>query len=100
MSTDIPVLNVSSPVCGAAYVAFQSIVGCHGERGFHVESVSYEMALAALIRLADKAHLVKILNPGVELWRTGRPLRLRLYVSHRLPGLPQLVTVLRRSDSS
>lgn len=58
----------------------------------------YEDALSELIKLSDEAHFVKDKDLGIELWRTGKPLRMRMYVSIRGEGLPQLVTVLRGSD--
>lgn len=63
-----------------------------------VEAVPYELALARLIDEMDRAHLVREIGPGVELWRGGRPRQLRFRVSRRGHGLPQLVTVLRAHD--
>lgn len=62
-------------------------------------SLSYEEARAALIRASLAAHRVKELEPGIALWRTGLPLRLRLRVAERGPGLPQLLTVMRGHDA-
>jgi hypothetical protein len=50
-----------------------------------------------LLGLIAGAHRQRVQDNGLELWRTGRPLRLRLLVSHepRPEGpLPQLVRVL------
>lgn len=55
----------------------------------------YEQALAELIRISDLAHFVKNIHNGVELWRVGKPLRMRMIVSSRFQGRPQLVTVLK-----
>ena len=54
---------------------------------------TYEQALAELVRLSESARPIKETSPGVWLYRTGKPLRLRLTVSTVGPGLPQLVTV-------
>jgi len=46
---------------------------------------SYNEALGELIRLSDGAHLVKRVvgdyGDDVEIWRTGKPLRMRLVVA-------------------
>lgn len=61
----------------------------------------YEDALALLIGISERAHYVKEAHEGMELWRTGKPDgRLRLIVSRRLQGQPQLVTVLKGHDGS
>ena len=59
----------------------------------------YENALGELIRLSEQAHYVKDKHPGIELWRTGKPHRLRMIVSTRREGLPQLITVLKGHDN-
>jgi hypothetical protein len=59
--------------------------------------VSYEAALAALIDLAQSAHLVRMTDRG-ELWRSAAPERLRFLVARGNAGLPQLVTVLPEHD--
>ncbi len=61
-------------------------------------AMDYNDALADLIELSGRAHKVKCLHEGIELWRTGRPGRLRMVVSTRNAGLPQLVTVLNCHD--
>jgi hypothetical protein len=61
-------------------------------------SASYEEALAELIRWSEVARPKKKIAPGVWLYRGPRPLRLRLRVSHKGPGLPQLMTVLKSKD--
>lgn len=63
--------------------------------------LSYEQALAELIRLSEQSHFVKALDGGIEFWRTGRPHRLRFRVSTRSSargGKPQLLTVLAGKD--
>lgn len=62
--------------------------------------LTYEQALARLIRESEKAHMVKARrNPGEELWRGGKPHRLRFVVARGNGGMPQLVTVLRGCDA-
>jgi hypothetical protein len=51
-------------------------------------------AFLELIRISEMARLVKEHHPGIFIYRTGKPKRHRLVVSTRMPGLPQLVTVL------
>lgn len=66
--------------------------------------LSYEQALGALIRIAESAHRVmtpsgpKTTKHGFEVWRSGKPWRLRLWVSRAREGKPQLVTVLTAFD--
>jgi len=60
--------------------------------------LSYERALAALIKTMDQAHYVKTIRDGFELWRGPKPHRLRLRVSRGGSALPQVVTVLRGCD--
>lgn len=61
-------------------------------------SFQYNIALSELIKLTSEAHFVKDIHDRVELWRTGKPHRLRLIVSRRMPGMKQLVTVLKGSN--
>jgi len=56
--------------------------------------IDYEHALEQLIDHTRTARRVKMLDTGAQLWRTGKPLRLRLIVDCNQPGKPQLVTVL------
>ncbi len=57
-------------------------------------SATYEQALAQLIRWSAAAVLKHPdWHPGIDLYRSPKPWRARLYVSRRGPGLPQLVTV-------
>ena len=60
-------------------------------------SSRYDTALGELIRLCDGAHFVKQVG-DFELWRTGKPERLRLRVLRGNSGLPQVVTVVRGHD--
>lgn len=60
-------------------------------------ALTYEAALAELIRDLDCAHFVKHQN-GVELWRGSKPHRLRYRVSRSFDGAPQVITVLRGCD--
>lgn len=63
--------------------------------------LSFEQALERLIVASEAAHLVKARrNPGEELWRGGKPHRLRFIVARGNHGLPQLVTVLRGCDAN
>lgn len=61
-----------------------------------VQSVPYEVALAELVRLSLRAHMVRQLHAdGTELWRGPKPLRLRFIVGVSSGGaLPQLLTVI------
>jgi len=45
-----------------------------------------------------EAHYVKPTQGGAELWRTGKPMRLRLIVGPGEGGLPALLTVLPGHD--
>lgn len=63
--------------------------------------LTYEQALAKLIRVSDKAHRVKPWRNGLILYRGPRPRRLRLMVSEAVTPerpLPQLVTVYAGHD--
>lgn len=63
--------------------------------------LTYDQALGRLIDEAGRAHLVKARrNAGEELWRGGKPHRLRFVVARGNSGLPQLVTVLRGCDAT
>lgn len=60
---------------------------------------TFEEGLERLIQVSETARLVRENHtPGVDLYRTkaepGGRGRIRLMVSRRLPGKPQLVTVL------
>lgn len=67
---------------------------CPGKR-----DVSLAQAIAELTELSARAHYVKTLESGLELWRCGKPWRLRFRVERGLSGKPRLVTVLRGCDS-
>lgn len=54
----------------------------------------YNVALGELIKITSSAHFVKKTNDDFEVWRTGKPLRMRFIVSRKNRGLPQVVTVL------
>lgn len=60
--------------------------------------IDRDRALTELIAIAEGAHPVKEIEPGLWLWRGPKPRRLRLRVSTIGPGLPQLVTVLTAHD--
>lgn len=62
--------------------------------------LSYGRALAEIVRAVERAHRVKGLPGGAELWRGPRPDRLRIFVAPaRAPGLaPVVVTVMRGCD--
>jgi hypothetical protein len=62
--------------------------------------LSYERALERLIDESERAHFVKDRrNPEEQLWRCGKPWRLRFVVADRGHGKPVLVTVLRGCDA-
>lgn len=58
--------------------------------------LTYEAALADLVRASEDAHVVRTLPTGALLCRGPRPRRLRYVVRNpsELGALPQLVTVL------
>lgn len=57
--------------------------------------LTYEDALAELIRLSEAAHYVKETHAGAQQWRGPKPGRLRMIVQpNPEPLLPTLVTVL------
>jgi len=58
----------------------------------------YNIALTELIRLSNKSRFIKNLYDGIELWRTGKPLRMRMIVSSRFPGKKQIITILKGCD--
>lgn len=60
--------------------------------------LSYEQALADLVRLSTDAHHVRTLATGLDLWRGPKPQRLRCYVGQGTGALPVLVTVLAGCD--
>ncbi len=60
--------------------------------------MSYEVALGELVSLSTRAHFVRHLESGAELWRGPKPARVRMIVMRGFAGLPQLVTVLRGWD--
>jgi hypothetical protein len=71
-----------------------------------LRGATYEEALERLIAASETARLIRAdHNPGVDLYRTkaerGGRGRIRLLVSRRLPGAPQLMTVIvgGRDDS-
>lgn len=65
-----------------------------------VHCPSWDDAYRALIQESRKAHYVKTKPNGVELWRGGRPLRMRYLVAKTGQGrLPVLLTVLRGHDA-
>jgi len=64
-----------------------------------LRGATYEEALEKLIVASETARLIREdHNPGVDLYRTkaepGGRGRIRLLVSRRLPGAPQLMTVI------
>jgi len=59
---------------------------------------NYEQALAELVRCSERARRVKEIEPGVWLYREGRPRRLRFRVAENGNGAPQLMTVLAGHD--
>jgi hypothetical protein len=63
-----------------------------------VHQCSHDEARDDLIALSARAHFVKPLHSGCELWRTGKPHRLRLIVGPGEGDMPALVTVLAGCD--
>lgn len=66
---------------------------CPGKR-----RLGYNQALGELVAASESAHLVRNQRNGSELWRGGKPWRLRFIVCSDRDGLPQLVTVLPGCD--
>lgn len=66
---------------------------CPGKHG-----ISLEEAVTELRDLSAGAHYVKTLESGLELWRGGKPWRLRYRVERCHNGI-RLVTVLRGCDT-
>ncbi|HTQ79796.1 MAG TPA: hypothetical protein VMM92_07355 [Thermoanaerobaculia bacterium] len=64
--------------------------------------LSYEEALADLIRASHEARRVKILPTGLVLYRGPKPRRLRFFLQEAVepPALPILVTVCGKSGDS
>jgi hypothetical protein len=60
-------------------------------------SGTFSVALSELIELCETAHYVKTVG-DYELWRTGKPSRIRLRIMRGNAGLPQVVTVVRGHD--
>jgi hypothetical protein len=60
--------------------------------------MSYETALGEIVSDSERAHQVKTLRSGAQLWRGPKPRRLRYIVMDDSPGLPVLVTVLGAFD--
>jgi hypothetical protein len=65
-----------------------------------VGASTYEAALAALITESERAHFVKRLATGAELWRGPSPLRLRFIVGPGRGAKPALVTVEASHDGT
>lgn len=61
--------------------------------------IKYEQALREILEHADRAHRVKEIEPGVSEWRARPPLRLRFRIAEHGPDLPQVLTVLKPSES-
>lgn len=59
---------------------------------------TYASALAYLIDQSEVARPMREIESGIVEYRGARPRRLRFRVSTRLPGLPQLITVLGPFD--
>jgi hypothetical protein len=65
------------------------------------DRLTYREALEALTALSERAHKLMDRDNGTELWRTGRPERLRLVVGPGEwgpEGKPALLTVLGPYD--
>jgi hypothetical protein len=60
--------------------------------------LTYEQGLGELIQLSERAHYVKNLDNKAQLWRAGKPIRLRFVVIPSTRGLSALVTVLTEHD--
>lgn len=57
------------------------------------EGLSFGQAMGDLIKLCDRARYVKDLESGAQLWKTGRPEKMR-FVVREMPQGPAVVTVL------
>jgi hypothetical protein len=70
------------------------------ERVKRARSLTYEQALGELVSECERARYIRTLESGLELWRGGKPLRLRMRVARGHEGLPQLVTVILGHDGA
>lgn len=97
----VPVQQMGEPIGQAAGEFF--ITG-HAVRRFRervpgAARLSYDQALTQMIQQMKRAHYVKQIRDGLDLWRGPKPHRLRLRVAPGGSGLlPQVVTVLRGCD--
>lgn len=98
----VPIQQLGEPLGQAAGEFF--ITG-HAIRRFRervpgASRLSYEQALTEMIQQMKRAHYVKSIAGGLDLWRGPKPHRLRLRVAPGSAGLlPQVVTVLRGCDA-
>jgi hypothetical protein len=97
----VPVQRLGEPLTGAAGSFFVTphAVERYRERIPGKARLSYNEALTELIELTSKAHFVGMRGDGSELWRVGRPTRLRFRVGRSAPGLPQIMTVMMPFDT-
>lgn len=86
-----PLAPVSSGAAGRFFITPHAVMR-YSER---VGALTYEAALAALIDETARAHFVKRLATGAELWRGPSPRRLRFIVGPGRGEKPALVTVER-----
>jgi len=63
-----------------------------------VERVPRRLATARLLAQCQRAHFVKLLPSGLELWRGPQPRRLRLRAQRSEDGALTLATVLEAFD--
>lgn len=90
-----------SPDCGAAgrwFVTPHAVEQFSARAAGWERASTYEHTLATIIDESRRAHIVKILQSGAELWRGPKPRRLRYIVRPGADGLPALVTVLSTYD--
>lgn len=97
----VPVQRLGEPLAAGARGGFfvtPHAVERYRERIPGKARLSYERARDELVELTRKAHFVRHQRDGSELWRVGKPTRLRMRVVRSGPGLPQVTTVLPAFD--
>lgn len=97
---DVPVQQLGEPLTGAsgAFFVTPHAVDRYRERVPGKRRLSYEQALSELVDLLRGAKFVSIREDGTELWRVGKPTRLRFRVGRSGPGLPQVMSVMMPFD--
>lgn len=94
MSDSAPTaLNLKQPLSGNWYITPHAI---EKYLRIHHNHLTWKAAKAELINHSYTTRYCKEINPQISLYRSPKPRRLRFIVSRRLPGLPQLITILQK----